>query len=397
MQKAGGVTAETGGKGKDGRNMQRQISRVKMLQRQILPERRSLFGKRGRTIIGTGLLLTAIAAVGGFFAVTGEIGALAAGGSVLVLAAVWTAVMYFLEKKELEGFMADIGRLLETMEGIWNQAEEICPVEKFREITGLEEETLLSRLGGRFCRLYEMMDNARTNTQEDRKKLQSLVSDISHQVRTPVTNLKMIEAALTEPAGDQEMTAEKRREFLEAMNSQVEKLNFLMQALVKTSRLENGLITLHKQKGLLYETLAEALGGILFSAEAKKIEVEAICPEELQLPHDKKWTAEAIFNLLDNAVKYTPAGGKIRVEAVPQEMYTRIDVSDTGKGIREEHQAAVFRRFYREEEVAGIPGLGIGLYLTREIISQQGGYIRLTSSEGEGSVFSVYLLNKEFR
>lgn len=397
MQKAGGVTAETGGKGKDGRNMQRQISRVKMLQRQILPERRSLFGKRGRTIIGTGLLLTAIAAVGGFFAVTGEIGALAAGGSVLVLAAVWMAVMYFLEKKELEGFMADIGRLLDTMEGIWNQAEEICPVEKFREITGLEEETLLSRLGGRFCRLYEMMDNARTNTQEDRKKLQSLVSDISHQVRTPVTNLKMIEAALTEPAGDQEMTAEKRREFLEAMNSQVEKLNFLMQALVKTSRLENGLITLHKQKGLLYETLAEALGGILFSAEAKKIEVEAICPEELQLPHDKKWTAEAIFNLLDNAVKYTPAGGKIRVEAVPQEMYTRIDVSDTGKGIREEHQAAVFRRFYREEEVAGIPGLGIGLYLTREIISQQGGYIRLTSSEGEGSVFSVYLLNKEFR
>ena len=397
MQKAGGVTAETGGKGKDGRNMQRQISRVKMLQRQILPERRSLFGKRGRTIIGTGLLLTAIAAVGGFFAVTGEIGALAAGGSVLVLAAVWTAVMYFLEKKELEGFMADIGRLLDTMEGIWNQAEEICPVEKFREITGLEEETLLSRLGGRFCRLYEMMDNAGTNTQEDRKKLQSLVSDISHQVRTPVTNLKMIEAALTEPAGDQEMTAEKRREFLEAMNSQVEKLNFLMQALVKTSRLENGLITLHKQKGLLYETLAEALGGILFSAEAKKIEVEAICPEELQLPHDKKWTAEAIFNLLDNAVKYTPAGGKIRVEAVPQEMYTRIDVSDTGKGIREEHQAAVFRRFYREEEVAGIPGLGIGLYLTREIISQQGGYIRLTSSEGEGSVFSVYLLNKEFR
>ena len=397
MQKAGGVTAETGGKGKDGRNMQRQISRVKMLQRQILPERRSLFGKRGRTIIGTGLLLTAIAAVGGFFAVTGEIGALAAGGSVLVLAVVWTAVMHLLEKKELEGFMADIGRLLDTMEGIWNQKEEICPVEKFREITGLEEETLLSRLGGRFCRLYEMMDNARTNTQEDRKKLQSLVSDISHQVRTPVTNLKMIEAALTEPAGSQEMTAEKRREFLEAMNSQVEKLNFLMQALVKTSRLENGLITLHKQKGLLYETLAEALGGILFSAEAKKIEVEAICPEELQLPHDKKWTAEAIFNLLDNAVKYTPSGGKIRVEAVPQEMYTRIDVSDTGKGIREEHQAAVFRRFYREEEVAGTPGLGIGLYLTREIISQQGGYIKLTSSEGEGAVFSIYLLNKEFR
>ena len=93
---------------------------------------------------------------------------MAAGGSVLF----WLLSDggdVLLEKKELEGFMADVGRLLDTMEGIWNQEEEICPVEKFREITGLEEETLLSRLGGRFCRLYEMMDNARTNTQEDRK------------------------------------------------------------------------------------------------------------------------------------------------------------------------------------------------------------------------------------
>lgn len=391
MQKAGGVTAEACRKGKDRRNMRKQISQGRMI-----PERGSEFRKRSRTIIGTGMLLAAIAAAGGVFAVTGQTAALAAGGVVLVLAVIWTAVMYFLEKRELEEFMTDIGRLLDAMEGIWNKEEELCPVEKFREITGLEEETLLSRLGGRFCRLYEMMDNARTNTREDKKKLQSLVSDIAHQVRTPVTNLKMIDAALAEPAGEQELTAERRREFLEAMNSQVEKLDFLMQALVKTSRLENGLITLHKQNGFLYETLAEALGGILFSAEAKKIEVEAICPEDLQLPHDEKWTAEAIGNLLDNAVKYTPPGGKIRVEAVPQEMYTRIDVSDTGKGIREERHAAVFRRFYREEEAAGIPGLGIGLYLAREIISRQGGYIRLTSSEGEGSVFSIYLLNKEF-
>ena len=379
------MTAEDGGNRRGGRIMYGHTARK---QEWRLPR-----GKWNRTGIGAGMLLTAAAAVGGFFAVTKESGVLAAGGSVLVLAAIWTAVMYEAERRELQTFMEDVGKLLDTMEGVWNREGMQKPEEMFREITGLEEETLISRLGSRFCRLYEMMEHARLKTEEEKKKLQSLVSDISHQVRTPVTNMKMIGTALTEPAGGKSLTAEKRKEFLGAMNAQVEKLNFLMQALVKTSRLETGLITLHRQKECLYETLAESLGGILFAAESKKIEVEAVCPEKLQLPHDKKWTAEALFNLLDNAVKYTPPGGKIRVEAVQQEMYTRIDVADTGKGIREEQQAAIFRRFYREEGVAGIPGLGIGLYLAREIVSMQGGYIKVVSREGGGSVFSVYLLN----
>ncbi len=379
------MTAEDGGNRRGGRIMYGHTARK---QNWHLPR-----GKWNRTGIGAGMLLTAAAAVGGFFAVTKEAGVLAAGGSVLVLAAIWTAVMYEAERRELQTFMEDVGKLLDTMEGVWNREGMQKPEEMFREITGLEEETLISRLGSRFCRLYEMMEHARLKTEEEKKKLQSLVSDISHQVRTPVTNMKMIGTALTEPAGGKSLTAEKRKEFLGAMNAQVEKLNFLMQALVKTSRLETGLITLHRQKECLYETLAESLGGILFAAESKKIEVEAVCPEKLQLPHDKKWTAEALFNLLDNAVKYTPPGGKIRVEAVQQEMYTRIDVADTGQGIREAHQAAIFRRFYREEGVAGIPGLGIGLYLAREIVSMQGGYIKVVSREGGGSVFSVYLLN----
>ncbi len=379
------MTAEDGGNRRGGRIMYGHTARK---QEWRLPR-----GKWNRTGIGAGMLLTAAAAVGGFFAVTKEAGVLAAGGSVLVLAAIWTVVMYEAERRELQAFMEDVGRLLDTMEGVWNREGMQKPEEMFREITGLEEETLISRLGSRFCRLYEMMEHARLKTEEEKKKLQSLVSDISHQVRTPVTNMKMIGTALTEPAGGKSLTAEKRKEFLGAMNAQVEKLNFLMQALVKTSRLETGLIMLHRQEECLYETLAESLGGILFAAESKKIEVEAVCPEKLQLPHDKKWTAEALFNLLDNAVKYTPPGGKIRVEAVQQEMYTRIDVADTGKGIREEHQAAIFRRFYREEGVAGIPGLGIGLYLAREIVSMQGGYIKVVSREGGGSVFSVYLLN----
>lgn len=108
-------------------------------------------------------------------------------------------------------------------------------------------------------------------------------------------------------------------------------------------------------------------------------------------PHDRKWTAEALFNILDNAVKYTPEYGSIRVCVESWEMHLKVSITDTGKGIPENQQGAIFRRFYREEDVHDIEGIGIGLYLAREIISLQNGYIQVTSQVGTGSTFSVFL------
>lgn len=133
------------------------------------------------------------------------------------------------------------------------------------------------------------------------------------------------------------------------------------------------------------------MSGIVYAAENKQIDVSIECPEDLTVAHDSKWTTEALFNLLDNAVKYTPAGGKIDVTVEQWEMYLEIKVTDTGKGISESNQAAIFRRFYREEEVHEQPGVGIGLYLARDIITQQGGYIKVVSESGKGSAFSIML------
>ena len=191
---------------------------------------------------------------------------------------------------------------------------------------------------------------------------------------------------LTKPVADQE-----RIDFLQGIRSQIDKLDFLFQALVKTSRLETGVIRLEKRDCPLFDTLAQAMSEIVYSAEKKDIAVTVDCPEDLRLSHDSKWTAEALFNLLDNAVKYTPAGGRISVLVEQWEMYVKLDVTDTGKGISESTQAAIFQRFYREEEVHDKPGVGIGLYLAREIISRQGGYIKVASEIGSGSTFSVFL------
>ncbi len=250
-----------------------------------------------------------------------------------------------------------------------------------------EEENLFFKINYRLAHLYDVLRENRESIAKERADLQELISDISHQVKTPVSNLKMINATLLE----QPVPEEKQREFLQASSGQLEKLDFLMQSMIKTSRLETGVISLDRKMQPLYDTLAAALGGILLNAERKKIHVSVDCPEDIALAHDRKWTSEAMFNILDNAVKYTPAGGDIQVSVQSWEFHVKIDITDSGKGIAESRQGIIFKRFYREEEVHDVEGIGIGLYLAREIITMQGGYIKVTSKVGYGSTFSVFL------
>lgn len=253
-----------------------------------------------------------------------------------------------------------------------------------------EREHLFYKINRRLGRMYEVMHEQKRSIAKERKDLQELISDISHQVKTPIANVKMINNTLLE----QDVPRIKQKEFLENAESQLEKLDFLMQSMIKTSRLETGIITLEKKRQSIYDTLAAALGGIILNAETKEIDVFVECPENLMVCHDRKWTSEALFNILDNAVKYTPKGGNISVKAEEQEMYVKIDISDNGIGIAEQHQGTIFKRFYREEAVHDVEGIGIGLYLAREIISLQGGYIGVSSEQGKGSTFSVRLLRK---
>ena len=255
----------------------------------------------------------------------------------------------------------------------------------------IEEESLFYKIEYRLNRLYEVMQENKNSIAQERADLQELISDISHQVKTPIANLKMINSTLLE----NEIPVQKQKEFLTAQATQLDKLDFLMQAMIKTSRLETGVISLEKKSQPLYDTLAAALGGILLNAEKKQINVQVDCPENLVVSHDRKWTGEALFNILDNAVKYTPEGGQIRVSVESWEMYVKIDITDTGIGISEQHQGAIFKRFYREDIVHDVDGIGIGLYLAREIVTLQGGYIRVTSEVGKGSTFSVFLLREQ--
>lgn len=257
------------------------------------------------------------------------------------------------------------------------------------ETLDTEKDTLSSKIQSKLKKLYEITNSAAEKSNQQKKTVQQLVSDISHQLKTPISNIIIYHNTLL----CNELPRKKEIEFLSVMQEQIEKLEFLIQFLVKMSRLESNIIVLKKEKLPIYDTLACALSQIMLSAEKKQICTIIQCEELIQIPHDAKWTCEALFNILDNAIKYMDFKGKLNIEVIQMELYSRIDISDTGIGIASSEINEIFKRFYRSDKVRKIEGIGVGLYLAREIIVKQGGYIKISSSIGEGSTFSVFLPN----
>lgn len=247
------------------------------------------------------------------------------------------------------------------------------------------DESMLSALESKLAHYLAASTVSARNVQAEKDKLKALVGDISHQSKTPIANILLYTQLLSEQPGN---TA-----CLDALEGQTKKLQSLIDALVKTSRLESGAIALRPVPGKLLPMLESAVSQLAPKAASKKIQI-SLEVTAADAVFDPKWTEEAINNLLDNAVKYTSAGGAVRVTATAYQMFSAIHVSDTGPGIPEEEQPRVFQRFYRGAEHAEEEGVGIGLYLVRQIAEGQGGYVKASSQMGVGSTFSLYLPRK---
>ncbi|HJB68774.1 MAG TPA: HAMP domain-containing histidine kinase [Candidatus Fournierella excrementigallinarum] len=247
------------------------------------------------------------------------------------------------------------------------------------------DESRLSALEARLARYLTASEASAGRVRQEKDRLVGLVADIAHQTRTPVANLRLYSQLLAEqplsPAG---------RDCAAAIDAQSEKLGVLVEALVKTSRLETGLLALHPAPGPLEPLLHRAAAQYAPAAAEKGVAL-TVSEAAGEAVFDEKWTEEALCNLLDNAVKYTPAGGAVTVEARLYEMFAAIRVADTGPGIPESEHAKIFGRFYRCPGAYQAQGVGIGLYLARQIAQGQGGYLKVESAPGRGSVFSLWL------
>ncbi|MDE6816463.1 MAG: HAMP domain-containing histidine kinase [Lachnospiraceae bacterium] len=246
-------------------------------------------------------------------------------------------------------------------------------------------ETRLSRLETRWKRYLALSQVSQRRTREEQERVRGLISNISHQTKTPLANILLYSQLLREKEKDPELIP-----IVKKISDQSEKLDFLIRSLIKSSRLESELLVLHPKVQSIEPVLLAAMEQISDAALKKQVSLSFEGTDKAAC-FDRKWTEEAMENLLDNAVKYSPAGSRIEIGVTEYEMFTAVSVKDEGIGIGEEEQAQIFRRFYRGREVSQEPGVGIGLYLVREIAEKQGGYVKVKSKRGRGSVFYFYM------
>ena len=225
------------------------------------------------------------------------------------------------------------------------------------------------------------------NLDKEKENIKELVTDISHQLKTPLASLKLYNSLLLEEDLDEEDSIE----FLKTSSISINKLQSLIESLVNISRLETSMISIKKENKNIKATIIKAIESVKPKAMNKCISINLNDFDDKIVPHDSKWTEECIFNILDNAVKYTNLKGKIDIYVQDAINFIRIDIKDNGIGIDKNEFNNIFKRFYKSEEVQELEGSGVGLYLSRKILESQGGNIIVSSQKGEGSKFSLFL------
>lgn len=294
----------------------------------------------------------------------------------IFLNALWCYLEY---RREYRSYQ-EIAEYLDAFE---NGNYEFCSENAYMR-PGIHSQLLeqLERLGRAFYVMKEQMVKEKEGTK-------ALITDISHQIKTPVAALGMS----LELMEDTKTTGAEKQEFLERGKGEVKKLNYLMGTLTNLSHMEQAMLRLQPKSASLKETLLRAVNGVYLKANEKQIEIEMTEFKDIELFHDVKWTAEAFTNVLDNAVKYSPAGSRVEIRVNLSYSYVSVEVEDEGIGVDKSEYTDIFKRFYRgkRSEVETQEGAGVGLYLVRKILEGQGGSVRVQASANGGSAFWMML------
>ena len=255
-----------------------------------------------------------------------------------------------------------------------------------REIT---EDSRMSKLTHKASRVVDLYRSHMAQTKEEKETIQGFISDMSHQMKTPLSSISMYSDLLIEG----HLSEEEQQEFLVRVKSGTDKLQWMMDSLIKMSRLEVGAIVLLPVMAGIRQTLTDSISGVVALASNKNITIKVTPFEDMLLYHDGKWTREALNNILENAVKYSPPDGTIEVSLERLALYTKIIITDHGPGIEKGDYNLIYKRFYRGTNVKKEEGAGLGLYLAQLILEKQGGYIMVDSKPKVFTSFSVFLQN----
>ena len=251
------------------------------------------------------------------------------------------------------------------------------------------KDNRLSKLTHKAIKIIRMTASDVSQTTQDKETIQSLISNISHQMKTPLSGVSMYTDLLLEG----NITSAEQQEFLSRIKAGTEKLQWMMDSLVKMSRLEVGAIELAPIPANIKQTISNSISSVYGAATKNNVSIKSVNFEDVPLLHDRKWTSEALTNILENAIKYSPPDSQIDISVDPLPIYTKITVTDYGIGIAPSEWNFIFKRFYRGQNAKGVDGAGLGLYLVSLILEKQGGYILVDSKPGQYTTFSMFLQN----
>lgn len=247
------------------------------------------------------------------------------------------------------------------------------------------KETLSGKVSHELLRLKEQYSGYHAKINHEQQALQQLISDIAHQLRTPLVNIKTYSSLLSQSAG----LSATDQTYLSAIELSEAQLTFLIESFIKMSRFENDLIQLTVMPSDVSETILQTVFKVHSSALAKNITIEFAKNEPIIANYDQNWLGEALFNILDNSIKYSPDTSTISLSVQKDKMFTIISCRDFGIGIERGEEPELFKRFYRGEKVSHQAGFGIGLYLAQKIMLKHGGFIKVTR-ETTGLTVSLY-------
>lgn len=244
------------------------------------------------------------------------------------------------------------------------------------------EDGYLSSLNNDVCKIITELKEQRDLLGKEKKYLEETLSDISHQLRTPLTSMYVINDLL-----ETNLSSEKKKEFLSKNRTQLERIEWLVTSLLKLSRLESGSVELNKEEVNVHRLIESAIDPVRINLELKGVSIHNLVDTNLLILVDFNWTKEAFVNIIKNAYEHTPNGGSITICASSNPLYTSITIADTGCGIDKNQLPFIFDRFYKVNKDSD--SIGIGLNMTKRIVQEQLGEISVESKKEKGTTFTI--------
>lgn len=297
---------------------------------------------------------------------------------IILLFVLFLVVIYFITYKSLNQVYSEVENISEMMTEMMEDKDELTEEQYMEGAVGV--------LYSNFYKLIGILKESQNREKNEKIFLRDIISDISHQLKTPLASLNVFVDLLLEDKVQDEV---QRKKILREAENQLTRMEWMVLSMLKLARIEAGAIQFEKKKVPLQPLLMQAVEGVQFLVKNREQSLQVICDENVEMLCDGDWLTEAIINLLKNASDYSGEGKRIWIEVEDSNVYTRIYVKDEGVGISEQEIPNIFKRFYRVHQEVNPNSVGIGLSLTKSIIEGMGGSIRVRSQEGEYTWFII--------